>query len=253
MSMSNNFIRFPIDLERRHDFRLLLQEMDGNEALTLAIFFRLFRELQYLAQEGNEPGLITAAAWPMVVEELDKLDDEPPDWDRVLVGTSPRLLRRQDEGGGHVCPAFVVIAAAEPAARATASIPALGTAVSKVSRASRRLAEDPGLHLFLDEALFAGATGQPAWTSEERQSAAWLVHSIDSLLDRPRRQPHEFTVGLVTDAREALGFLGSRDATHKVLVGLAKLRVQTPAHFTGLRAEAMLRDWKQWAAKVPLV
>lgn len=241
-------IPIPIDLDRRHDFRLLLQDNDQDEALTIAIFFVLFRELAYLQREGHPVGVIPASCWPIVEQSLTRLQEDTPNgWRGLLVGPT-RLLRPVEGGDEVVCPAYVgLVSEAQASLPSGGGIPALGTAVSKASRASRKLQQDPTLHLLLDPALFEGDD----WPADLQQSAVWLVRSLDSVLERHQpRGNDEFTASLLRDAREALRLSGGQDKARQVLMGLAKLRVKEPMKFGGMRAEGLLPQWRQWMEAV---
>lgn len=199
--------KLPVDYERLPEFRLLVDEVKalksdndcrGCEVQTASyLISRLFVDLSYLAQQTNQPGLLTVSGASLFVASLCSAFST----DRVL----PMLSRAgllTPRGEEYFCERFA--RHNEHLAGDHVSGVHRGAARSALVRQKHQIAAEANHQaMLLPETIWRDKSGLEIPAHEINQLMTEIL-TLDRILKRPARHKSEFSEGLVADALEVV-------------------------------------------------
>lgn len=234
-------VQIPIDFERISEFRKLERLCDGaGDYQALAAYVRLYVELAYLAQSGNQLGRATRSDLEIYADGFGpKIIDH-----LVQVG----LLRRDTSSGGDGevfwCDRFA--RDNRHLAPGSTNMHERGWLASKLARAQRK-AEGESLQLALmipKEYFMKDGKEFPAETCNRIQL---LIRSLDSVMLAPHRQEAAFTETLIHDAHKVV----SSKSEHEITSALQRLvKFRKHPRVQSLTTEDLLQDWDNTVGKI---
>lgn len=196
-------LKFPIDLEQLPPTRKL-RELFGLER-ALLVWWVLFQELKYRAQEGGLVGRIPKAdrgGLESAIEERmgpGRVNGDggapPPGWLAALLES--KLL--VEDGDDYVCHRFAVLHGGEEPGGRTMS--QRGGDMRSFTMKMRRLDESGAFQqsLHIADTKLVDEAGQPL-DPDLVKRVTRLVVACDNALFKPTRPPMQFTEGLVQEA-----------------------------------------------------
>src|SRR5437660_1453993 len=100
-------VKIPIDLIQLPPFRQLRDVLGGPEQ-ALFVWFTLWQELGYRAQEGVSPGRLLGSDVPVFLAALQPCESDPTKRKEIFQHLISVRLLRQDEND-YICPRFAVL------------------------------------------------------------------------------------------------------------------------------------------------
>ena len=190
-------VHLPLDLTSLPPFRGLEAELGTARALWL--WWLVWRELAYLAQEGGAPGrvreedraaFVQALSVPSV--ERGSVEPGPAMWELLL---RSRLLK--EDGRDFVCVRFANLHGASCLPRSQAQ---RGGDMRAYHQRQKHAPQDAFQQaLSLPEDKMVDADHQPL-SEEQRKRVTLLIVTCDNALHKPQRPVHGYSEGLVQDA-----------------------------------------------------
>lgn len=204
-------LHIPVDFERTHEFRLLVQALKTRagksvedksvEASAVFIFMRLFVDLAFLARSTNRPGYLTRTGKLLFESSLEPLfaeDSQPTDLlKEALLLELPQSTAVED--GELFCPLFAQL---NPHfAGNYVSKEKRGNVASLYERQKRQVAQEAQHQaLLLPPETFRKRDGGELMTEPEINRAMALIRTIDNALGSPRRSTQQYNEALIADA-----------------------------------------------------
>lgn len=190
-------LRLPIDLLQLPPFRQLKTRF-GLER-SLFIWFVLWQELRYRAQEGNCPGRLPGVEVPLLLAALSLAEpDEAAQRDIFDHIVSSGLLK--PDGQDFVCPRFALLHGAEPNRSQAQKGGDMRAYTQRMKKATSQTFQQS---LLISEAKLVDEQGEPL-LAEEVKRVMRLIVACDNALFKPNRPPFGYTEGLIQEARAVL-------------------------------------------------
>jgi hypothetical protein len=237
-----NELRLPLDFEQSSIFRRLVELFNEGEAgarrRAVYVWTMLYRDLAYLAQEGNQPGWIHAKDVPMLARSMG----EGEGFIEHLV-EPVKLLIKQDEG--FICPRFAMLNSSGMAGGRTRE--QRGGDMRAYNQNQKRAGES-----LMQQALeipgenFKDGEGQPL-SSDEVKRVMWLIRACDNALFKPERPNFGFRGELVANAAEIV-----RRMLDEEIDAVCRKVARNRAHpaLIGMTTEKLLPGFGQMAGQL---
>jgi hypothetical protein len=190
-------LRLPIDLLQLPSFRQLKTRF-GLER-SLLIWFVLWQELRYRAQEGNCPGRLPAAEVPVVLAALSIAEPDESAQREIFNQIVASGLLKPD-GQDFVCPRFALLHGAEPNRSQAQKGGDMRAYTQRMKKAAGQTFQQS---LLISETKLVDEEGQPL-PAEEVKRVMRLIVACDNALFKPNRPPFGYTEGLIQEARAVL-------------------------------------------------
>lgn len=197
-SLMESVIKLPIDLDKLPPFRAMRSAL-GLER-TLYVWFVLWQELAYRAQEGNGAGRLPKTELPSFLTALEPVEPDPVKREKLLDQVLSAKLLLPD-GDDYVCPRFMVLHGEMGPQRSQAQR-------GGDMRAYRQRMKKSEGEAFQQSLLISGGKlvdeeGLPL-PAEDVRRLTRLIVACDNALYKSPRPPFAFTEGLIQDARAVL-------------------------------------------------
>jgi hypothetical protein len=190
-------VKLPIDLNSLPPFRELKLLLGLERALF--VWWTLWQELGYRAQEGNCPGRLPLADVPSFLASLEPTEPNAEQRAQLLQHlVSVRLLKQ--DGEDFVCPRFAMLhgeMGQRSQAQRGGDMRAFKLRMKKAGGQSFQQA------LLISETKLVDAEGQPL-AAEEVKRVTRLIVCCDNALYKDPRPSYGFTEGLIQDALRVL-------------------------------------------------
>ena len=196
--LMDSLIKLPIDLDKLPPFRVLRSALGAERALF--VWFVLWQELAYRAQEGGCPGRLPKVETASFLAALEPVEADAQKREQLLnLAFHSRLLVL--DGEDYVCPRFAVLHGDMGQQRTQAQrggdMRAYKQRMKKAGGAAFQQS------LLISESKLVDEEGQPL-AAEEVQRVTRLIVACDNALYKDPRPSFGFTEGLIQDARAVL-------------------------------------------------
>jgi hypothetical protein len=235
-------IKMPIDLLQLPPFRQLRVAL-GSPERALFIWFTLWQELGYLAQEGSTSGRLPAAHVPVVLNAFEPVERDPEKCRAILAELIASRLLRQD-GEDYVCPRFAVMHGDMTRQRSQAQRG--GDMRAFKLRMNRAEGQAFQQSLLIDEGMLVDGEGQPL-PPETVKRVTRLIVACDNALFHEVRSQFGYTEGLIQSALMVLNRFTDEEIDS--VCRTVALRRHHPA-LNGLTAEKLLPRFADIAQKL---
>jgi hypothetical protein len=210
-----------------------MRETLGGVGDTLLIWWELFQQLKYRAEEGQVPGRLARLELPNVVKALA---EQVPGASEALLLDAKVLL---PDGEEYVCPRFASLHGGSVGGRSNAQRGGDMRAFDARMKKAEGSAFQQSLHI--SESKLKDEEGQPLEADLVRRVTR-LVVATDNALFRPNRPPILFTEGLIQDALQVARKLSDEEITYVCRI-VAKHRSH-PA-LNGMTTERLLLKFEE--------
>jgi hypothetical protein len=220
-----------------------LREALGSPERALFIWFTLWQELGYLAQEGASPGRLPAAHVPVLLSALEPVERDQEKRRAILAELISSRLLRQD-GEDYVCPRFAVMHGDMTGQRSQAQRGGDIRAYKlRMNRAEGQVFQQS---LLISEDKLVDGDGQRL-SPETVKRAMRLIVACDNALFHEVRPTFGYTEGLIQSALAVLKRFTDEEIDH--VCRTVALRRNHPA-LNGLTAEKLLPMFGDVARKL---
>lgn len=235
-------LKLPLDYREAQWFRRLCPEIGGAVNASF-VFLNLWRELGYLACDGNVPGRLTRADSLMLLSELER--------GGLAAGTCATLMSKLEEvkllvamDDGWLCPMFQADNGGMGGQRNQAQ---RGGDMRSFTMNAQRAAESAFTgSLFMDPALLVDGEGKPL-TADEVRRLRYLVHLCDSALFRGERPNFTWGATLIANSLAVV-----RNYSDEQVMAVCRKLASRRGHpsLAGVTTETLLPQWKNIVAEL---
>jgi hypothetical protein len=231
-------VKMPLDLTQIPPFREL-KTLLGSAGTAHSLWWELWRELGYHAQEGFAIGRLSAEAVVGFKGALAEQGLEAEPAFEALIKTKVLVL----EGEDFFCPRFANLNADMRAAKRESLGGIMKRFHGNQRKAASRIVQQT---LSISEDKFKDADGNPL-SSEETKRVTMLIIGCDNALFKPERPSPGFTEGLIQDAVMVARKM-TDDEVNYILLDIARKRDHP--FLTGMTTERLLPQFKDTVQKL---
>jgi hypothetical protein len=224
-------VKMPIDLLQLPPFRQLRQLM-GSAERALFVWFTLWQELGYRAQEGNCPGRLPAQDAALFTAALEPVERDPEKRAQLFQHLLTVRLLSQD-GPDYVCPRFAILhgqMGARSQAQRGGDVRAYGQRMEKAEHSAFQQS------LLVPPGKLVDGEGRPL-PAEQVRRVMRLIVACDNALFKGARPSWGFGEGLIASALRVLQRFTDEEVNQ---VCLAVARPRNHPALNGVTTEKML-------------
>jgi len=198
-------LKLPIDLTQLPQFRRLREMVGSDTGRAFMIWWTLWQELGYRAQEGIAPGRLPEADVPGVVAAIAAYETSGQSGEAIFKFLGEQRVLVAD-GKDWVCPRFALLhPELNPMTRSNAAKGGDKKAFNAKQRESREGALQLGLEINPEK--FHDASGNPLLQDEANEVVVFIT-TLDNALFKQARPTWNFTEALLVNAVETWRKLG---------------------------------------------